>query len=132
MFGYSIKSWANSTFKTRSGDRDLETDYSRVEPVFRSIVQALKAAEAEHSGLDNRMQDVLARASISLGNGSDEYLDRDPADTHQLNLFDQEILGGRRRLDELSLQIKNLKALEAALMLAFPDFKLRSEQSRNS
>ena len=71
MFGHSIKSWANSFFKTRSADRDAETDYSRVEPVFRSIGQALKAAEAEHSGLDNRMQDVLARASISLGNGSD-------------------------------------------------------------
>jgi hypothetical protein len=127
MFGPSIKSWANSVFKTRSTDRDSETDYSRIEPVFRSIVQALKAAEAEHFGLDNRMQDVLARASISLGNGSDEYLDRDPADTHLLNLFDGEILSGQRRLGELSQQIKKLKALEAALMVAFPDFKLRSE-----
>jgi len=127
MFGPSIKSWANSVFKTRSTDRDSETDYSRIEPVFRSIVQALRAAEAEHSGLDNRMQDVLARASISLGNGSDEYLDRDSADTHLLNLFDGEILRGQRRLGELSQQIKKLKALEAALIVAFPDFKLRSE-----
>jgi hypothetical protein len=73
------------------------------------------------------MQDVLARASISLGNGSDEYLDRDPADTHLLNLFDEEILRGLRRLEGLLQQIKNLKALEAALMAGFPDFKLRSE-----
>jgi hypothetical protein len=79
MFEHSVKAWANSIFKARSADRDAETDYSRVEPIFRSIGQAQKAAEAEHSGLDNRMQDVLARASISLGNGSDEYLDRDPA-----------------------------------------------------
>src|ERR1700728_4570821 len=132
MFGPSIKSWANSVFKTRSTDRDSETDYSRIEPVFRSIVQALKAAEAEHSGLDNRMQDVLARASIALGNGGDEYLDRDPADTHRLNLFDGEISRGQRRLGELSQQVKNLKALEGALMVGFPDFKLRSEESRNS
>src|ERR1700722_8830301 len=127
MFGHPIKSWANSFFKTRSADRDAETDYSRVEPVFRSIGQPLKAAEAERSGLDNRMQDVLARASISLGNGSDEYLDRDPVDTHLLNLFDEEILRGQRRLEGLSQQIKNLKVLEAALMAEFPDFKLRSE-----
>jgi hypothetical protein len=127
MFGQSIKSWANSFFKTRSADRDAETDYSRVEPVFRSIGRSLKAAEAEHFGLDNRMQDVLARASISLGNGCDEYLDRDPADTHLLNLFDEEILRGQRRLEGLSQQIKNLKTLEAALMAGFPDFKLRSE-----
>src|SRR6202042_3082901 len=107
MFGQPIKSWANSFFKTRSADRDAETDYSRIEPVFRSIGQALKAAEAEHSGLDNRMQDVLARSSISLGNGSDEYLDRDPADSNLLNLFDREILRGQRRLEELSQQVKN-------------------------
>jgi hypothetical protein len=127
MFGNSIKSWANSLFKARSADRDAETDYSRVEPVVRSIGQALRAAEAEHSGLDNRMQDVLARASISHGNDSDEYLDRDPADTHLLNLFDREILRGQRRLEELSQQIKSLKVLEAAMMTGFPDFKLRPE-----
>jgi hypothetical protein len=127
MFEHSIKAWANSFFKARSADRDAETDYSRVEPVFRSIGRALKAAEAEYSGLDNRMQDFLARASISQGNGSDEYLDRDPADTHLLNLFDKEILRGQRRLEELSQQIKNLKVLEATLMAGFPDFKLRSE-----
>jgi hypothetical protein len=81
MFAHAIRSLANSFFKTRSADRDTETDYSRIEAVFRSVEQALNAAEAEYSGLDNRMQDVLARASISHGNGSDEYLDRDPADT---------------------------------------------------
>ena len=127
MLGHPVKSWANSFFKTRSADRDTETDYSRVEPIFRSIGQALKAAEAEHSGLDDRMQDVLARASISAGNGSDEYLDRNPADTHLLNLFDEEMARGQRRLELLSQQIKDLKALEATLRAGFPDFKLRPE-----
>jgi hypothetical protein len=127
MFDRSAKTWANSFFKSRSVNRDGETDYSRVEPVVRSIGKALKAAEAEYSGLDKRMQDVLARASISQGNGSDEYLDRDPADTHHLNLFDREIMRGQRRLEELSHQINNLKFLEVALKTRFPDFKLRSE-----
>jgi hypothetical protein len=127
MFGHFIRTLASSLFRTRSADRDTETDYSRVKPLFRSVGQALKAAQAEYSGLDNRMQDVLARASISHGNGSDEYLDRDPADIHLLNLFDREILRGQRRLEGLSQQIKNLKALEATLVAGFPDFKLRSE-----
>jgi hypothetical protein len=61
---------------------------------------------------------------------SDEYLDRDPADTHLLNLFDREVLRGQR-LEELSHRIKNLDVLEAALMSEFPDFRLRSS-SRNS
>jgi hypothetical protein len=127
MFDHPVKTWANSFFKSRSANRDAETDYSRIEPVARSIGQALKAAEAEYSGLDKRLQDVLARASISQGNGSDEYLDRDPADTHHLNLFDREIMRGQRRLEELSHQINNLKFLEVGLKTRFPDFKLRSE-----
>lgn len=127
MLGHAIKSWANSFFKTRSADRDTKTDYLRIEPVVRSIEQALKAAQAEYFGLDNRMQEVLARASISLGNGSDEYFDREPADTRLLNLFDEEISRGQRRLEELSQQIKKLRALEATLMAGFRDFKLPSE-----
>jgi hypothetical protein len=128
MFGQSIKSWANSFFfKTRSTDRDVDTDYSRLEPVFLSIGQALKTAQAEYSGLDNRLQDVLARASISTGNGSEEYLDRDPADSRLLKLFDVEISRGQQRLEGLAQQIKKLKALEAELLAEFVDFKLKSE-----
>jgi hypothetical protein len=127
MFDHPVKAWANSFFKSRSANRDAETDYSRVEPVVRSIGKALKAAEAEYSGLDKRVQDVLVRASISQGNGSDEYLDRDPAETHLLNLFDREIMRGQHRLQELSHQINHLKFLEAALKTRFPDFKLQSE-----
>jgi hypothetical protein len=127
MLGHSIKSWANSVFKTRSADRDTKTDYLRIEPVVRSIGQAFKSAQAEYFGLDNRLQEVLARASISVGNGSDEYFDREPADTDLLNLFDEEILRGQRRLEELSQQINKLKALEATLNAGFPDFKLPSE-----
>jgi hypothetical protein len=127
MLGLSIKSWANGFFKTRSADRDTETDYLRVGPVARSIGQALKAAQAEYYGLDNRMQEVLARASISLGNASDEYFDREPAHTQLLNQFDEEILRGQLRLEELSQQIKKLIALEATLMAGFPDLKLSSE-----
>jgi hypothetical protein len=126
MFGVFFRSWANS-FKARSANRDLETDYTRVEPMVRSIQRALTAAEAEYSGLDNRMRDVLARAAISFGNGSDEYLSREPTDTHFQNLFDSEILSGERRLEQLSHQVKNFKFLNAALMTRFPDFKLRSE-----
>jgi hypothetical protein len=128
MFGQSIKFWANSFFfKTRSTGRDVETDYSRLEPVFRSIGQALKTSQAEYSGLDHRMQDVLARASISTGNGSDEYLDRDPADSRLLKLFDEEITRGQQRLEGLAQQIKKFKALEAALLAEFADFKLKSD-----
>src|SRR6476646_6793048 len=89
-------------FKARAADRDAGTDYSRATLVFRSIEDALKGAETEHLGLDRRLQDVLARAAISLGNGTDEYLTRESADTDIQNQFGLEIASGQKRLDQLS------------------------------
>ena len=115
-----------SLFKTRTANRDAETDYSRLEPMFRSIEEALSAAEAEHVGLNARVQHVLAQASISLGNGTDEYHTRDPIDTGFLNMFEREIKTGQLRLEQLAHQITNFRSLRAALKTRFPDFKPRS------
>jgi hypothetical protein len=68
------------------------------------------------------MQDVLARGAISLGNATDEYLTREPADTIVQNRFDREIQIGQLRLEQLSLQIDAFKFLRAALMSRFPGF----------
>ena len=118
----------NGFFRARSASRDAETDYSRVESVFRSIEQALEVADAEHSGLDARVQDVLARASITLGDGTDEYLTREASATDLQNQFDREIANGQLRLECLSHQIKSFKFLKATLMTQFPDFKPRSRE----
>ena len=122
MFDLSLRARVNHLFKARSADRDAEADFSRTESVFLSIEKALKIAEAEHSGLDTRMQDVLARGAISLGNATDEYLTREPADTIVQNQFDREIQIGQLRLEQLSLQINAFKFLRAALLGRFPDF----------
>jgi len=127
MFDLFKRGPMGSLFRTRSANRDAETDYSRMEPVFRSIDEALKAAEAEHVGLNERVQNVLAQASISLGNGTDEYLTRDPIDTGFQNMFDREIKTGQLRLEQLAHQITNFRSLRAALKTRFPDFKPRSE-----
>ena len=65
MFDLSLRARVNHLFKARSADRDAEADFSRTESVFLSIEKALKITEAEHSGLDTRMQDVLARGARS-------------------------------------------------------------------
>jgi hypothetical protein len=127
MFDLFIRGPISRLFRARSANRDAETDYSRVESVFRSIEEALKAAEAEHFGLNERVQSVLAQASISLGNGTDEYLTRDPIDTGFQNMFDREIKIGQLRLEQLAYQIKNFRFLKAALMTGFPDFKPQSD-----
>jgi hypothetical protein len=110
-------------FKVRSADRDAEIDRSRVGAIIAAIESALHAAEQEQSGLNERVEDVLARAAVTLGNGTDEYLERDARDSYHQDLFSAEISNGQRRLKELATEITHFKFLKAATLSRFPDFK---------
>jgi hypothetical protein len=114
---------AERGFKARSADRDAETDRLRVESILVAIETALTAAEAEQSGLTRRVDDFLARAAVTFGNGTDEYLTREALDSHHHDLFDNEISNGQRRLQELVHAITHFKFLKAATLSRFPDFK---------
>src|SRR6202790_3362621 len=103
MFQLLLRARANNYFKARSASRDTETDHARAASIFRSIEDALEATKAEHAGLKSRIDDVLARAAVTLGNDSDEYLTRDPEDDHYQNLLGTEIANGQRRLNELGV-----------------------------
>jgi hypothetical protein len=114
---------ADRDFKARSVDRDAETDRVRIGSVLDAIENAIRAAEQEQSGLSRRVEDVLARAAVTFGNGTDEYLDRDPRDSHHQTLFSNEISNGQRRLQELATTLAHFKFLKAAMLSRFPDFK---------
>ena len=115
---------AYQDFKARSADRDAQTDRARVGSILAAIENALHAAEQEQSGLNERVEDVLARAAVTLGNGTDEYLERDARDSHHQDLFSAEISNGQRRLKELAAAIPHFKFLKTATLSRFPDFKL--------
>jgi hypothetical protein len=110
-------------FKARSAERDSETDRLRVGSILHAIETALAAAEAEQSGLTQRVDDFLARAAVTFGNGTDEYLTREAVDSRHQDLFDKEISSGQRRLRELALTISHFRFLKAATLSRFPDFK---------
>jgi hypothetical protein len=76
MFEFLSKSRASDQFKARSPDRDAATDRARVAAILDSIKDALSAATVEHTGLKTRIEDVLARAAVTVGNDTDEYLTR--------------------------------------------------------
>jgi hypothetical protein len=116
-------------FKARSADRDVEVDRLRAEAVFRSIEHALQAARAEQAGLASRVEDVLARAALTLGNDTDEYLTREPEDSQRQNLLGAEIANGQRRLAELGQTIAHFQFLRTALLTRFPNFNLASSAS---
>ena len=58
-----------------------------------------------------------------MGNGTDEYLEREPLDSHHQDLFNAEISNGQRRLKELAGTITHFKFLKAATLSRFPDYK---------
>ena len=117
----------NEDFKARSPQRDAETDRLRINSILEAIENALQAAEQEQSGLSRRVEDVLARAAVTLGNDTDEYLDREPLNSHHQDLFSIEISNGERRLKELANSIPHFKFLKTAMLSRFPDFKPMSE-----
>ena len=91
---------------------------------MNAIETVLSAAENEQKGLNQRVEDVLARAAVTVGNASDEYLDREPLDTHHQDLFSEEISNGQKRLKSLADSITHFKFLRAAVLSRFPDYKL--------
>jgi hypothetical protein len=114
---------ADDKFKVRSAERDEDTDRQRIQAIMTAIETVLGAAEAEQKGLTQRVDDVLARAAVTVGNASDEYLDREPLDDHHQGLFSQEISNGQRRLKSLADTISHFKFLRTAVLSRFPDYK---------
>src|SRR5260221_6682224 len=110
-------------FRARSAERDAETDLARVGSIVTAIETALHAAESEQSGLSRRVDDVLARAAVTFGNGTDEYLERDALDNSHQDLFSAEISNGGRRLRELADKIAHLGFMKAAVLSRFPGYK---------
>lgn len=118
------------TFRTRSGDRDRQTDAARVAKVMEAIDEALSSSQAERGGLDRRLNDVLARAAISGGNGDDEYLTRDTAAIDRLKAFDVEIKGAQQRLASLDHNIAQFEALKRDVASRFPEWSAMPKDSR--
>jgi hypothetical protein len=110
-------------FRARSPERDAETDRDRLDAVFGAIDQALSSAEAEQAGLTKRVDDVLARAAVTFGNGDDEYLTRESLDSHHLDLFETEIQNGQRRIRELKINIAQYRAVKETFLAQFPGYK---------
>jgi hypothetical protein len=108
-------------FRTRSLERDRQTDAANIALVANAINEALRTAETERTGLAGRVADVLSRAAVMAGNEVDEYLDRDEADTSHLNSMDAEIQSGQSRLARLDHNIAQFDALKTELERRFPD-----------
>ena len=70
-----------------------------------AIDTALQQAEGEQAGLNRRVDDALARASVTSGNGTDEHLEREALDNYHQDLFVADISNGQRRFAGLASTI---------------------------
>ncbi|QLH73486.1 hypothetical protein [Rhodopseudomonas palustris] len=121
MFQLFSRAKTANQFRARNAARDAETDAARVGSIGSAIEAALLAAQAEHAGLSERLRDVVARAAITVGTETDEYIDRAPEDTALQNHFSTEIANGERRLRELATSMGHYRFLRTVLATRFPE-----------
>jgi hypothetical protein len=126
MFQFFLRASTVNTFKLPRANldfkaRDAEVDRVRVSSILEAIDHALLEAKNEQPVLCRRLEDALARAAVTLGNGTDEYLERDARDTRYQNLLSTEISNAERRLNELADTIAHFQSLKAAMLTRFPD-----------
>ncbi|MDB5563847.1 MAG: hypothetical protein JWP84_413 [Tardiphaga sp.] len=116
-----FRSTSSTDFKTRSANRDSETDQQAVFSVARAIDLALQGAETERAGLKRRLDDVIASAALAGGNEIEEYHARPDARSQMLHKSDDEIRNGEERLRTLESNIAGFRLLRADLQKHFPD-----------
>lgn len=110
------------SFRARSAARDGETDRRRAASVMAALEATIKETEDERSGLKRRVDDALARAAVTLGNDSDEYLERELLDDRHQSLFSLQISNGERRLVELNEMLSHLNFLKTTARTRFAQF----------
>ncbi|GLR88386.1 hypothetical protein [Bradyrhizobium iriomotense] len=91
-----------------------------IAPIMLAIDTALSEAESEQTRVNGSIEDALARSAITLGNGTDEYLEREPLDNENQHRLAVDISNGHRQLDELAATIADLRSVKADLLSRFP------------
>jgi hypothetical protein len=94
-------------------------DLTKVQQVVKAIDAAVSASRSERDGLCRRVTDALSSAAVLAGNGTDEYIERDVADTRRLREYEVEIANGQRRLNYLDDAIAQFEWLKSELTARF-------------
>jgi hypothetical protein len=107
-------------FRVRASERDTQTDQERVRGVLRAIDAAIGSAEKERNALGLRVKNAQDLAAMSVGNASDEYLTREPKDERSISAYEQQMIAGHKRVEELNTHIASLNAVRETCLARFP------------
>jgi hypothetical protein len=108
-------------FKARSSQRDKQTDQERVGAVATAIDAAIGSAEKERAALSLRIKDAQDLAGLAAGNEMDENLTREAKDTRRIAGYEQQLIAGHKRIEELNTHIANLNAVREVCRGRFPE-----------
>jgi hypothetical protein len=108
---------------------DQPPDLNSAWRIVHAIDDALKAAETERKALIGCVEDATAWAAVSLGNGNDEYLERESLDTIHLNRFDAQIRDGHTYMVRLDQNIAYYRLLRSTLLAGFPELSRKQPPS---
>jgi hypothetical protein len=97
--------------------------------IAAAIDNALQSAESGQAGLSRRLEEVRLSATMIVGNGDDDYLDREAADRARLNALETDMVAADRRLQQLSTMIGHFKSLKAGLYTRPSDFGRASDDA---
>src|SRR5689334_1445565 len=114
-----FRSHLSDGFRSRSPDRDIETDAARIGKIGSAITDVLVSFENERDGLNRRISEAQMAASVTVGTATDEYVTREPARAEGLASYEAEMRRGRERLLQLENHINNLKFMRAAFVTRF-------------
>lgn len=112
--------------KTRAPRLDQPPGLEDAWRIAHAINDALKVAEAERKALIGQVKDATAWAAVTLGNGNEEYLERESLDTIHLDRFDAQIRDGHKYVIRLDQNIQHFMSLKDALLTAFPEINWSS------
>jgi chromosome segregation ATPase len=104
----------NFRFRSRSSQRDQETDQARLAGVVQAVRSAVANAESELNGLRARLEKARQSAGMLLGNDMDNG-DGGGAHESELRRVEEQLLGAERRIAELKDHLAALQRIESAV-----------------
>jgi hypothetical protein len=66
------------------------------------------------------VKDAQDLAGLAAGNESDEYLSRDPRDSRMIAGYEQQLIAGHKRVEELVARMAGVTAVRQTCLARFP------------
>ena len=105
----------NFLFRSRSPERDRETDQARLAHIHQTVRTCVTNAESELTGLGARLEKARHSASMLVGNIDNS--EHDEASRSELRSAEERLLAAERRIVQLKDHIAALQRIANAVNL---------------